>query len=81
MNLIAERQTDNLGRIVLPQELRIKLDIPGGTVLGIYEDDDKIILQKAVPSCKLCGSTENIDDELALCRECIYRIKNVRDTL
>ena len=76
MNLIAERKMDELGRIVLPLETRNKLQLTADTVLQIFEDGDKIILQKSIPSCKVCGSINNIHPELTVCRECIEKIKN-----
>lgn len=44
------RKVDQLGRIVLPKELRNVLDIYEGTPLEIYVDDEKIILKKYVAS-------------------------------
>ena len=65
------RQTDHLGRIVLPKSLRDKLMIGSGTALEIAVQGDKIVLQKYEPGCKMCGT---ITDELhgpSLCRRCI----------
>jgi len=44
------RKVDQLGRIVLPKELRNVLDIYVGTPLEIYVDEEKIILKKYVAS-------------------------------
>lgn len=75
MKLIAERKIDELGRIVIPSEIRQKLGIENLSAVAIYEDDEKIILQKSKPSCKLCGDCEDINEELCLCRNCIKKIK------
>ena len=40
------RQIDNLGRIVIPKELRKILDMPNGTPIEIYTKGDFIILHK-----------------------------------
>ena len=45
------RKVDELGRIVLPIELRRTLDIAERDELEIYLDDDKVILKKYEPSC------------------------------
>ena len=51
------RKVDELGRIVLPIELRRTLDIAERDELEIYLDDDKVILKKYEPSCIFCGSS------------------------
>ena len=75
MKLIAERKIDELGRIVLPAEVRLKNGITQKSTISIYEDNGKIVLEKAEPSCKLCGSSVNINEELSLCGECIVKVK------
>lgn len=75
MNLIAERKIDELGRIVLPAEIRQKLGITSKSTVGIYENGGRIVLCKAEPSCKLCGGTDGISTELHLCSACVEKIK------
>ena len=75
MNLVAERKVDELGRIVLPAEIRLKLGITSNSSIKIYEDNGKILLEKSKPSCKLCGSNEYINTDLHLCCGCISKIK------
>lgn len=50
------RKVDELGRIVLPIELRRNLDIAERDELEIFVDGDRIILQKHESSCIFCGS-------------------------
>lgn len=54
------RKVDELGRIVLPIELRRVLDIAERDELEIYMENDKIILQKFEPSCIFCTSSQNL---------------------
>ncbi len=54
------RHVDEVGRIVLPKELRKKFDIAERDPLEIYTDDDKIILKKYEPSCIFCGKSADI---------------------
>ncbi len=54
------RKVDELGRIVLPIELRRTLDIDIKDSLEIYVDQDQIILRKYEPTCIFCGSSKNI---------------------
>lgn len=54
------RNMDQLGRIVLPKEMRKVLGIETGTPMGIFVDGDSIILRKYEPGCVFCG---NVDDD------------------
>ena len=49
------RKMDDLGRIVIPIELRRTLDIAERDELEIYMENDRIILQKFEPACIFCG--------------------------
>ena len=54
------RKVDDLGRIVLPMELRRTLDINEKDSLEIYIDGEKIILRKYQPACIFCGTVEDV---------------------
>ncbi|MEH7236322.1 AbrB/MazE/SpoVT family DNA-binding domain-containing protein [Bacillus sp. JJ1562] len=60
------RKVDELGRVVIPIELRRTLDIAEKDALEIYVDDDKIILKKYKPNmtCQITG--EISDDNFTL---------------
>ena len=66
------RKVDELGRIVLPIELRRTLGINVKDPLEIYVDQEKIILKKYEPACVFCGNAT--DNQLFhgknVCREC-----------
>ncbi|EKS8371506.1 AbrB/MazE/SpoVT family DNA-binding domain-containing protein [Bacillus thuringiensis] len=51
------RKVDELGRIVLPRELRNTLDIEAKTPIEIFVDGEKIVLQKYQPDgiCMVTG--------------------------
>ncbi|MBQ8322049.1 MAG: AbrB/MazE/SpoVT family DNA-binding domain-containing protein [Clostridia bacterium] len=72
------RNIDELGRIVVPKEIRKKMGIDKNDPVEIYVDGDKIILTKYHPACYFCGSTELISDFKGkiICRDCIDTIKN-----
>lgn len=55
------RRIDDLGRVVLPKELRQTLHISEKDSLEIYMDDDKIILSKYIPSCTCIFCDEDND--------------------
>lgn len=69
------RKVDELGRVVIPIELRRTLGINEKDALEIYVDDEKIILKKYKPSmtCQITGEISddnlNIGGKLVLSRE------------
>lgn len=75
------RPIDDLGRIVLPMELRKVMDIKKKDSLEIYVDSDKIILQKHQPSCIFCKSLDNIRDFKGknVCANCAEELKKLSE--
>ncbi len=67
------RQVDNLGRIVIPIELRRTLDICIKDSLEIYVEDDQIILKKYSPACSFCNNASDIIHFKGknICAECL----------
>ena len=53
------RKVDELGRIVLPVELRRTLDINEKDALEIYVDGSSVVLKKYRPTCIFCDSTRD----------------------
>ena len=49
------RRIDDLGRIVIPMELRRTLGIKVKDPLAIFVEGDRIILQKHRDACAICG--------------------------
>ena len=56
------RKVDELGRVVLPIELRRNLDINEKDALEIFVDDDRIILKKYEPADIFNGSMDDLVD-------------------
>ena len=54
------RRVDDLGRIVLPKDLRQTIFIHTTDPTEIYTDADSIILRKYAPGCAFCGSVNGI---------------------
>ena len=67
------RKVDELGRIVLPIEMRRTLGIGEKDSLEMYTEKGTIILRKYSPACLFCGSTEgNIEYKgKHVCKSCI----------
>lgn len=49
------RKLDELGRVCLPAEMRVRLRIESGAMLSIDVEGDRIILRKAAERCYICG--------------------------
>ena len=71
------RMVDQLGRIVLPIELRKAMDIKEKDPLEIFTDDDRIILTKYHPACIFCNDARDVilyKDKL-ICKRCLAEMK------
>lgn len=76
MNTIT-RKIDELGRIVLPMELRAKLALNVTDTVQITFENDSIVIRSSSPRCKLCFSKANVNPSLSVCHECIEKIKQL----
>ena len=72
------RKVDELGRIVLPIELRRTLDIAERDTLEIFVSEDTIMLKKYQPSCVFCDSAKSIVTYKGknVCNNCISALAN-----
>lgn len=70
------RKVDELGRIVIPIELRRTMGIEEKDALEIYVDDEKIVLKKYQPACILCGNAEDVINYKGknLCKSCLLEL-------
>jgi transcriptional pleiotropic regulator of transition state genes len=70
------RKVDDLGRIVLPIELRRTLDIAERDELEIFMENDRIVLQKYEPACLFCGSNRGLVSfsRKNICGDCARKI-------
>jgi transcriptional pleiotropic regulator of transition state genes len=73
------RKVDELGRIVIPKELRNVLEIDIKDPIEIFTQEDRIILKKyhANLSCIFCGNAEHVElfKQKTVCQECIESLK------
>ena len=71
------RKVDELGRIVLPIEIRKTLDIKQKDAIEIFIDEDKIVLQKYQPACIFCNQIENVVyfNGKRVCADCVEKLK------
>ncbi len=72
------RKVDELGRIVIPIELRRTLDIAEKDSLEIFVDGERIILAKHEDSCIFCGKSKNLSVRKGknICDACFEELKH-----
>ena len=72
------RKVDELGRVVIPIELRRTLDIEIKDPIEIFVEGDSIILKKYQPSCIFCNSMSGIVYYRGknICENCIDEISS-----
>lgn len=70
------RRVDELGRVVIPIELRNKFGITEKDPMEIYVDGSSIILKKYEPNCIFCGSSKKLIDYQGklICEKCSEKI-------
>ena len=73
------RKVDELGRIVIPIELRTQLNISEKNPIEIFVDGDSIVLKKYEKSCLFCESSKNLTEYKGklICSKCIQQIKDI----
>jgi len=71
------RKVDELGRVVLPIELRRTLGIAEKDALEIYVDGQNIILKKYEPACIFCDNAKDVVVYKGknICSECLIELK------
>ena len=74
MKVVETRKIDSLGRVVIPLELRNKLDIDDKSDIDICVKDGQIILKKCEPNCKICGEADSLKQiaskDIYVCVDC-----------
>ena len=73
------RAIDNLGRIVIPKEIRKKQGLQEGAPVEIFVRGDEVVLTKYTPVCLFCGSKDEITELMGkkVCYECVEKIKSL----
>lgn len=70
------KRIDSLGRIIIPKEIRQKLEIKTGDAFDISVEDNKIVIAKDTKKCASCGTEFNLAQcgNVILCIDCAERI-------
>ena len=71
------RKVDELGRIVLPIELRRTMGIDVKDALEIFVDGSGIVLRKYAQTCVFCGGGKGVTEfrGKCVCAECLRELK------
>ena len=70
------RRMDELGRVVIPIEIRNKFDIKEKDPVEIFVDGSTIVLKKYEPNCVFCANTKNLVEynNRLVCNKCAKKI-------
>jgi transcriptional pleiotropic regulator of transition state genes len=72
------RKVDELGRVVIPIELRRTLDLAEKDALEIFVDGNMVILKKYEPACLFCSDAKDVIVYKGknICPDCMRELKN-----
>ena len=75
------RKLDELGRVVIPIELRNKFNLSEKDPLEIYVDGTSIILKKYESNCIFCGKSEKLKEfkDKQICSNCLNKLTAISD--
>lgn len=74
------RRMDELGRVVIPIEIRNQFNIVEKDPIEIFVDGSSIVLRKFEPNCIFCGNTKELltyNDKL-ICESCSKKISKLK---
>ena len=77
------RKVDELGRVVIPIEIRNKFDIAEKDPIEIYVDGSSIILRKYEQNCIFFGNTKNLTSykDKLVCSKCAKKIASLEESI
>lgn len=72
------KKIDELGRILIPKELRSSMELDTKDALEMFVDGDRIVLQKYQPACIFCNSADEIIffEGRRICASCLSKLKS-----
>lgn len=72
------RKMDELGRVVIPIEIRNQLKIAEKDPIEIYVEDEMIILKKYETNCIFCGNNKGLVryKEKNICKNCCEELNS-----
>lgn len=75
------RRLDELGRVVIPIELRNKFNISEKDPIEIYVEGSNIILKKHESNCIFCGNSKSLSEYKSkqICSTCLKKLNNLSE--
>ena len=72
------KKIDELGRILIPKELRSSMELDTKDALEMFVDGDRIVLQKYQPACIFCNNADDIlfFEGRRICASCLSKLKS-----
>ena len=76
------RKVDELGRVVIPIEIRNQFDIAEKDPIEIYVDGSSIVLRKYEKACLFCNNTKKLMEYRGklICNKCMKQIAELEDS-
>lgn len=74
------RRVDELGRVVIPIELRNKFGIAEKDPIEIFVDGSNIVLKKFEPNCIFCGNSKKLSEykDKLVCDKCLEKLSEMK---
>jgi len=74
------RKIDDLGRIVIPRELRKEMEMEVKDSVEVYVEEGNVVFKKYLPSCSFCNSKEDIITYKGknVCSDCVRNLKQLK---
>ncbi len=74
------RKVDELGRVVIPIEIRNQFNISQKDPIEIFIDGSSIVLKKFEPNCIFCGNTKKLIEyhDKLICEKCAKKISDLK---
>ena len=75
------RRVDELGRVVIPMEIRNQFNIVEKDPIEIYVEGSCIVLKKYEPNCIFCGNTKNLVEykDKLVCDKCTSLLNSLQE--
>ena len=75
------RRVDELGRVVIPIEIRNQFNIVEKDPIEIYVDGSSIVLKKFEQNCIFCGNTQDLlsYNGKLICKKCANKISTLKE--
>ena len=71
------RRLDDLGRVVIPKEMRKLMNVKEKELVRIVKQNNSVIITKYSRNCMTCGNDKELKEYkgICLCKKCIEKIK------